>query len=147
MFALNTRHSIAKTFRTALLLTGNIRRAEDAVLEAIQNSDNFSLEAAQDSDNFSDDALLRAAIVAAMHKTPVTRQPEDLDSPFLPIELRRVLLLPTELRHCLVLRILASLSRSRCAQLLNLSIAKVDERTCEALRALAQRDQVVATLA
>jgi hypothetical protein len=123
---LTANPSLTKSFRTALLLTGNMSHAEDAVLEAIQ---------VLDSDQMSDDALFRATILAAV--MPGREAPTEMRDPgVLPPELMRVLHLPTHLRHCFVLRILAAFPEADCARILNLSIPIVDERTCQAVRRL-----------
>ena len=118
------RHALHGNFRTILLLTGGVARAEDAMLEAIHT---------MDAENVSEEALLREGVAAALRQTPERRPYGDTAPAALPDALIRVLSLPTHLRHCFVLRILAAYSRSDCAELLNLSIAKVDQRTCEAV--------------
>lgn len=125
---LTANPSLARSFRIALLLAGNMGQAEDAVLRAIQ---------ALDPEQMSDEALLGGAILAAVapcREGPAGHQPEPGS---LPPELMRVLHLPTDLRHCFVLRILAALSEEDCARILNLSIPVVDRRTCQAVRRLA----------
>jgi DNA-directed RNA polymerase specialized sigma24 family protein len=126
-----TPQSLGRSYRTVLLLAGSAARAEDAMFEAIH---------AMDPDQISEEALVRGAITAAVtagRAAPAKRRDSDPASSALPPELRRVLRLPTDLRHCFVLRILAGLSREDCAQLLTLSIPAVDERTCDAARRLA----------
>jgi DNA-directed RNA polymerase specialized sigma24 family protein len=46
----------------------------------------------------------------------------------LALNLQRVLRLPTNLRHCFVLRVLAGLSRQDCADLLRVGERQVDKR-------------------
>jgi hypothetical protein len=112
--------TVSKSFRTALLLTGSSFIAEAATLDAIHS---------EDPDQVQDGRLLRAAIVAAM-AMGFSDMPElDEVSSILPLELRRVLRLPAELRRCFVLRILAGLSGEECSHLLDMSIGLVDERT------------------
>ena len=124
---LTANPSLSRSFRTAFLLTGNTSHAEDAVLDAIQ---------ALDSEQVSEEALLRAAIMAAvMPRRETTAGAQD--QAILPPELTRVLHLPTDLRHCFVLRILAGLPEVDCARILNLSIPLVEERICRAVRRLA----------
>jgi hypothetical protein len=122
-------HALGGSFRTILLLTGGVATAEDAMLEAIHAIDS----GAMDSENVSEEALLREGVAAALRQVPARRPHGDPAPAALPDALVRVLRLPTHLRHCFVLRILAAFSRADCAQLLNLSIAKVDQRTCEAV--------------
>ncbi len=131
-----TSHATGQTtphesFTTLLLLTGGVARAEDAMLEAIEVTD---------AENISDEVLLREGVAAALRQAP-DQNPENGDdaaSTALPGALIRVLHLPAHLRHCFVLRILASFSRAECAQLLNLSTAKVDQRTSEAMYQIAR---------
>jgi DNA-binding NarL/FixJ family response regulator len=124
-----TNESISRSFRTALLLAGDVAGAENALLAAIQ---------AMASEEISEEALFQGAIRAALASRRAVGKPGiEPESPTLPVELRQVLRLRTDLRHCFVLRILASLSRADCAQLLNISVSTVDERTCEAARKLA----------
>jgi hypothetical protein len=133
MAAINkvTIQSLNTTYKTILLLAGSVARAEGAMLEAIQ---------AMDPEEMSNEGLFRAAITAVVmagREAPARSQDPDPASSSLPLELKRVQRLPADLRHCFVLRILAAFSRADCAGLLNLSIHKVDERTCEAARNLA----------
>ena len=126
-----TLQSLGTSYRTILLLAGSVARAERAMLEAIQ---------AMDPDEMSNEGLFRCAITAAVtagREAPARAQDLDPASSALPPELKRVQRLPADLRHCFVLRILAALSRADCARLLNVSVSKVDERTCEAARNLA----------
>ncbi len=124
-----TRHTLRESFTTLLLLTGGVARAEDAMLEAIE---------ATDAEDISDEVLLREGVAAALRQNPARWSHDDPASSALPRALIRVLHLPAHLRHCFVLRILASFSRAECARLLNLSIAKVDQRTCEAMYEIAR---------
>jgi hypothetical protein len=124
-----TRHSLRESFTTLLLLTGGVAQAEDAMLEAIE---------ATDAEDISDEVLLREGVAAALRQAAATCPPDDSASSGLPGALIRVLHLPAHLRHCFVLRVLASFSRAECAHLLNLSIAKVDQRTCEAMYEIAR---------
>ena len=109
-------------------------RAEEAMLEAID---------ATDSEDISDETLLREGVAAALRQTPASWPHDDSAASALPGPLIRVLRLPAHLRHCFVLRILAAFSPADCAQLLNLSIAKVDQRTCEAMYEIARGRIVV----
>jgi hypothetical protein len=61
----------------------------------------------------------------------------DRVSSFLPLELRWVLRLVPNLRHCFVCRVLAGLPREVCASLLHLEVRQLDESTCTAVRKLA----------
>ena len=122
-YAAITNESISRSFRTALLLAGDVTRAENALLEAIQ---------AMASEEISEEALFQGAIRATLvsrRDAPTGIEPH---SPALQVELRNNASArrPSPL---LFLRILA-LSRSDCAQLLNIGVS-TDERTCEAAEA------------
>jgi DNA-directed RNA polymerase specialized sigma24 family protein len=124
--------ALSKIFVTALLLTGNAKQAEGAVVEVIRRLD---------FDDASDEALLRSTVDASLERRDVIPQlpPDALEraSPALPLELRNVLHLSPELRRCFVLRVLIGLPREVCARLLHLGVGEVDERTCNASLSLA----------
>jgi hypothetical protein len=119
--------TIDRAFITALLLTASAERAEAAILKGIS----------VDPDNAPPEALLRGTVTAALELQYETLEqtPEQLEhaSHMLPIELRRVLHLSTDLRHCFVLRVLVGLPREICARLLRLDAGQIDERTCTAM--------------
>jgi hypothetical protein len=62
----------------------------------------------------------------------------------LPIELQRVLQMPTTLRQCLVLRLLMNVPRNRCARLLGIDASKVDQEAFLAAQVLARITQAEA---
>jgi hypothetical protein len=125
-------HDLHKTvdeaFVTALLLTASAERAEAAVLgsNTVTNPDNASAE-----------GLFRGAVNAAIELQSKTswQSPEELEraSSMLPFELRGVLHLPPDLRHCFVLRFLVGLPREVCARWLRLEVRQVDARACTAM--------------
>jgi hypothetical protein len=112
-------------FRTALLLTGDTRTAEAAVVHGIG--------ACKD---LSPGGLLIEAVRSA-----VRRRTKSADGPYevewLPIELRHLFMLQPLLRHCFVLRILAGLFPEVCAELLEISIAEFEDALYGALTELA----------
>ena len=124
-----------ETFTAAILLTGSAERAECAVLQGIETLS---------EDDVSEHMVLQATIRAAVKPEMVA----DEESPWepqpavswLPIQLQRVLLLPRDLRHAFVLRLLLGLPRDQCSRLLQLGDGKLDERVGEAATFLAQRD-------
>jgi hypothetical protein len=128
-----TREALSKAFTTALLLTGSVERSEAAVLESIRwlNLD----------DDAAGEKLIRGALKAAIARECeiVEQRPGELDYALslLPLELRRVLRLPADLRHCFALRVLAGLPRNVCAPLLNLEIRQVEEAAGFAAQMLA----------
>jgi DNA-directed RNA polymerase specialized sigma24 family protein len=121
---------LEEMFIAALLLTGSAEVAEEAVLEGIESWDNGEAFGASVFH-----ATLRAAIRIALQKgSPRERE---ISSVRLPDELSRVLLLPTDLRYCFVMRFLIGLPRAECSQLLQLDVARLDERCASAALALA----------
>jgi hypothetical protein len=127
-----TKKGLCKAFTTTLLLTGNVRHAESAILNAICQTELGEM---------SDDRVFFEAVVAAV--SPDRRanaQNDSLDhvSSLLPFGLRRVLRLSLDLRHCFVLRILLGWSSKDCSRLLHLNIRRVNESTWAAAQELAR---------
>jgi hypothetical protein len=123
-----TEAGLCRAFQIALLLTANIKHSELSVLEAIHSLD---------LEDVSDSALLHGSVAAALGQLPP--QPDDVEhvSSLLPLKLRRILLLSTELRRVFVLRVLAGLSRWECARLLCRDAWHVDQTACAAAQELA----------
>ena len=85
-------------------------------------------------------ATIRAALkqeTMADEESPRQAQPA---VSWLPIQLRRVLLLPRNLRQPFVLRLLLGMPGDQCSRLLQLDDAKLDEQVRQAAIFLAQRD-------
>jgi hypothetical protein len=122
-------------FTTSLLLTGSAERAERAVLKGIETLS---------QDRLSADVVLRATIRAAVAPEVTTGKEtvseRELVVSRLPIELRRVLLLPRSLRHAFVLRLLLGLPRDECLRLLQLDDGKLDAHVVSAAVALANME-------
>jgi hypothetical protein len=127
--------SLNETFTAAILLTGSAELAECAVLAGIE---------ALGADDVSEHMVLQATIRAALNPELMADEegPWDpqLGVSWLPIQLRRVLLLPRDLRHAFVLRLLLGLPRDQCSRLLQLDGGKLDEHVGQAATFLAQRD-------
>jgi hypothetical protein len=126
--------SLNEIFTAAILLTGSAERAECAVLEGIETLG---------EDDVSEHMVLQATIRAAVKPEMMA----DEESPWepqpavswLPIQLRRVLVLPLDLRHAFVLRLLLGLPRDQCSRLLQLDDGTLDEHVGQAAIVLAQR--------
>ena len=101
-------------FRTTLLLTGDARTAEAAVLDGIGACEDLS----------PGDLLMEAVRCAVRRRTKSSDGPHEVDG--LPDELRRLLILPPLFRHCFVLRILVRLSPEVCAELLEISVTEFE---------------------
>jgi hypothetical protein len=123
--------TLGQTFRTALLLTASVERAETALLGAI--------ESLHPEDSLAH-GLLRGAVRASVRASvgvPEQREEELTQaSSMLPCELQHVLRLSRDLRQCFVLRFLVGLSRKVCARLLDPEFSQIDEHTFAALRQL-----------
>lgn len=117
--------ALSKTFVLAVLLTGSVRRAEEALLDALQSVPCPARNA---------DRLLLAAAAAAIDMT-IQAAPSPV--PFLPDELQQVLRLPAVHRRCFALRRLAGLPVQVCAGLLHLDAVAVDRLATEAMELLA----------
>ena len=108
-------------FRTALLLTGDMRTAEAAVMHGIGVCEDLS-----------PGGLLTEAIKSAvLRRTKSSDGPHEVEC--LPPELRRLFMLQPLPRHCFVLRILASLSPEVCAELLGVSVTESEDALHAAL--------------
>ena len=124
---------LSRAFRTAHLLTADVRQAETAVLDAIDRFDPSRDPA---------EMLLMHTMRAAIRDPaePSTHQPvasPEAPETFVPTEMRAVLGLSRDLRRCYVMRILAGVSQEASASLLRLSTRTIDEYTCAALLRLA----------
>jgi hypothetical protein len=123
-----------EVFIAAILLTGCTEGAERVVVEAIETLGD---------DEISEDMVLQATISGAVKPEMMTneecpRQPQPTVS-WLPIQLRRVLLLPSDLRQAFVLRLLLGMPRDQCARLLQLDGGKLDEHVGQAAIFLGRR--------
>ena len=109
-------------FRTALLLTGDTRTAEVAVMHAIGVCEELS-----------PGGLLIAAV-----KSAVRRRTSDgpCEVECLSPELRRLFMLQSLPRHCFVLRVLVGLSPEVCAELLEVSDTEFENAVYRALTQL-----------
>ena len=120
---------VARSFRTAYLLTNSAEEAESAVLAGIES---------WNPDGESDEALFHKVMYAAAHRRHQWEPPVRTEARlWLPEELRVVLTLAPPIRRCFVLRNLAGMSAQVCARLLDLLPNQVDEFTGAAHRCLA----------
>jgi hypothetical protein len=119
---------LARSFRTAYLLTGSTEEAESAVLTGIE-----SWSPAEESD----EALFHKVVGAAL-RTPREPSVRTKSRMWLPEELKAVLTLAPPIRTCFVLRTLAGMSAQACAGLLDLLPYQVDEYAGAAHQRLAE---------
>jgi hypothetical protein len=128
-----TNEALSKAFTTTLLLTGSVEQSEAAVLESIR-----CLDLADDA---LGEKLIAGALQAAISREReiVEQWPGELDGALslLPLELKRVLHLPADLRRSFALRILAGLPRRACARLLNLEMGQIEDTAGVAAQTLA----------
>ena len=111
-------------FRTALLLTGDTRTAEVAVMHGIGACEDLS-----------PDGLLIAAVRSAVRRrTNSSGGPCKIEC--LSPELRRLFMLQPLSRHCFVLRVLVGLSPEACADLLDVSVTEFEDAVNRALTQL-----------
>jgi hypothetical protein len=122
--------SLESVFITALLLIGDVARAEGAVLNAINKVDFETPKRQALLEQVARDAV---AIFANDCSTPaaITLDPH----------LSRVMELPMRLRHCFVLRILVRLDLQQCAEMLRIEPVMVDALAVEASCKLAMTYQ------
>ncbi len=120
--------NIGKHFITAFLLTNSLKYAEAAVLDGAQYSDLDRTAA----------SAIRRAISPPLQCVDEGRHDVRAVASRLPAELRRVLQLAPALRRYFVLRMLVGMSRERCAALLKVEVAQVDQGTCMAVAELAR---------
>ena len=108
-------------FRTALLLTGDTRTAEAAVMHGIGVCEDLS-----------PGGLLIAAVRSAVRRrTKLSDGPYEVEC--LPHELRRLFMLQPLPRRCFVLRVLVGLSPEVCAELLEVSVTQFENAVYRAL--------------
>jgi hypothetical protein len=122
----------ARSFVTALLLTGSTQRAEAAVLETIEATSLKEMSAG---------TLLEGTVSASLAGQIAGHQIDLGDSAIssLPIELRNVLNLPADCHQCFVLRVLLGLRREVTARILHIETCQIDELSSIAARTLALR--------
>jgi hypothetical protein len=120
-------------FTTALLLTGSSKRTEGSVVEAIGTA---TLGSGSPSTVF-EEAIRIAVTPEVIGHEERSWEPEPPVS-WLPLELRRVMLLSETDRHPFVLHLLLGLARNKCLQLLQLEDGELDERIVSAVLALAR---------
>ncbi len=120
-----------KIFLTALLLTGSAAKAECAIEEGIN-----TLGAWEVSCTDLLNATLRAAVAPRRKIRRETSEISDLYTACLPVELRRVILLPEGPRQCFVLHLLVGMAVHQCSRLLSLNDSQVEQNIVSAPLAL-----------
>ena len=116
--------ALEMAFRTALLLTGNTKTAEAAVMDGIGACEDLS----------GCGLLIEAVRSTIRRRTKSAAATDALD--LLPPELRRLYMLQPLSRDCFVLRILVGLSSEVCAELLDIAITEFEDAVCAALNQL-----------
>jgi hypothetical protein len=121
---------LERAFLTAHLFTGSLQQAEEVTLDAID-----AWRPGEEPEEKLFQNVLDGAARAQVEAKPSDPDPSDS---YLPNELKAVVQLAPQLRHCFVLRVLAGLSVKGCARLLCLHADMVECYTCDALRCLAR---------
>jgi hypothetical protein len=119
--------ALDSVFLAALLITGDMDAAENAVVDGIA-----ALNGRTSSDGFLQ-ATLKAAIERGEHRSDKSKG----IVPALPLELRRVLLLNPEIRACFVLRGLLGMPSETCSQILGIPIQQIGHSVSDAMQQLA----------
>lgn len=122
-----TEEELGRVFLVALLITGNMDGAEDAVLDGI---------AALDGTITSDDFLLATLKVAIERGEQRFGETEDT-FPSMPLELRRILLLNPDIRACFVVRVLLGMPSETCSEVLGIPIQTISHSVSDAMQQLA----------
>jgi hypothetical protein len=125
------RNEISKaldgSLRAAFMLTGSTRAAERAVFDAI---------AASVFDSVVDDVFILETVKAAIRRRPDAIHQAQQPPSCLPLELRRLFLLPPISRDCFVLRILLGIALGTCSRILHLGVEEIEDVLCAALQEL-----------
>ena len=127
-----SKQAIRQAFWPAVLFSADTTRAEEAIANAIH---------ILEPEDFASDAFLICVLTLLIQRSRifVEQQERNRDSALatLPIEMHRVLRLPTFYRHCYVLRILLRLSDDVCEGLLHLDKCSLNKITSAAVCRLA----------
>lgn len=116
-----------RVFLVALLITGNMDGAEDAVLDGIAAPDG----------TISIGGLLLATLKSAIERGE-QRSGETGDIfPGVPVELRRILLLNPDIRACFVMRVLLGMPSKTCSEVLRIPIQEIGHSVSDAMQQLA----------
>jgi hypothetical protein len=105
--------ALHEAFRAALLLTGSIGGAEQAVKNAINGL----------GPDLSAEALLLATARSSVHQCKC----QEHVASFLPLELRALYLLSPADRNCFILRFLMGFDREACSEILDLSQEDIED--------------------
>jgi DNA-directed RNA polymerase specialized sigma24 family protein len=124
--------AMGRVLTAAVLLSGDLTQAEDAVADAI-----LSL----DTDDFETEAFLMCVLILSIQRSRnsskrSTRKTGEI-SATLPAELQNVLNLSLKLRHCFVLRVLLGLPKETCSQMLQVDDDEVEKSVSSAAIELA----------
>jgi hypothetical protein len=118
--------ALGEAFRAALLLTGSIELAQNAVLDGI---------AASEVGHIVDDILLETIDAAIQRRAAFLDQSAQAPS-HLPLELQRLFLLAPISRDSFVLRVLLGMPPATCSRILRLGIDEFEDVLCAALQEL-----------
>jgi hypothetical protein len=124
--------AMGRVLTAAILLSGDLTQAEDAVADAI-----LSL----DTDDFETEAFLMCVLILSIQRSRNSSKwsiRERVKIPItLPAELQNVLNLSLMLRHCFVLRVLLGLPKETCGQMLQVDDDELEKSVSSAAVELA----------
>jgi hypothetical protein len=124
--------AMGRVLTAAVLLSGDLTQAEDAVADAI-----LSL----DTDDFETEAFLRCVLILSIQRSRSSSKwsiRKRVEIPVtLPAELQNVLNLSLKLRHCFVLRVLLGLPKETCSQMLQVDDDELEKSVSSAAVELA----------
>jgi hypothetical protein len=117
-------------FTTALLITGSVLLAEEALEASTRALNPYSYAATHRQAVLG--IVVRTSLAVAS-RAGFSQQATDAEATPLPLEVKRLLLLEGTPRRCFVLRRLCRFSRIDTALLLGLRVSEVDRRTRDAV--------------
>jgi hypothetical protein len=124
--------AMGRVLTAAVLLSGDLTEAEDAVADSI-----LSL----DTDDFETEGFLMCVLILSIQRSRNSskrslRKTGEI-SVTLPADLQNVLDLSLKLRHCFVLRVLLGLSKETCSQMLQVDDDELEKSVSSAAVELA----------
>jgi hypothetical protein len=124
--------AMGRVLTAAVLLSGDLTEAEDAVADAI-----LSL----DTDDFETEAFLMCVLILSIQRSHNSskwsiRKKSEI-SVTLPAELQNVLNLSLKLRQCFVLRVLLGLPKETCSRMLQVDYDELEKSVSSAAVELA----------
>jgi hypothetical protein len=140
--------AMGRVLTAAVLLSGDLTQAEDAVADAIL---------LLDTDDFESEAFLMCVLILSIQRSRNSSKwsiRKRVEIPVtLPEELQNVLNLSLKLRHCFVLRVLLRLPKATCSQMLQVDDEELEKSVSSAavelavVRELMRSSEMISSLA